>query len=74
MVVVGEQGGEKIFAGQKNHFSSFQLFENWFNLLQACSVVKVFFCFVTVPRTSLAGLQSTVTALSCTNYKTEELD
>ena len=30
--------------------------------------------FVTGPRTCLAGLQSTVTALLCTDYNTEELD
>ena len=30
--------------------------------------------FVAVPRTSLAGLQSTVTALPCTDYKTDVLD
>ena len=30
--------------------------------------------FVMVPRTSLAGLQSTVNAFPCTEYKTEELD
>ena len=29
---------------------------------------------VASPRTSLAGLQSTMTALPCTDYKTEELD
>ena len=30
--------------------------------------------FKSAPRTSLEGPQSTVTALSCTNYRTEELD
>ena len=30
--------------------------------------------FVTVPRTSLAGLKSTVNVLPCTNNKTEVLD
>ena len=32
------------------------------------------FSLVVVPRTNLAGLQSTVTALPCTEYKKEELD
>ena len=30
--------------------------------------------FVAVPRTMLAGLQSTVTALSCADYMTKVLD
>ena len=32
------------------------------------------FSLVAAPRASLAGLQSTVTALPCTNYKIEVLD
>ena len=36
--------------------------------------VYLFAFFVAAPRTSLAGLQSTITALPCANYKTEMLD
>ena len=37
-------------------------------------MTKSKFFFVAAPRTSLAGLLSMVTALPCTDYKTEALD
>ena len=37
-------------------------------------LVTLMFCFVAVPRTSLEELQSTVTTLPCTHYRTEVLD
>ena len=52
-------------------------FENLESTKMAKQKVKFSFVmnfFETAPRTSLAGLQSTVTALPCTHYKTEELD
>ena len=47
----------------------FELFLNLASttLSAAKSASLAFFCFVAAPRTSLAGMQSTVTALSCTD-------
>ena len=44
------------------------------SVAQLSDILEALNSFAAAPRTSLAGLQSTVIALPCSDYKTEEHD
>ena len=56
--------GESVYNSVAAHYLKFK--RSYFGIVSQV--------FVTAPRTSLAGMQSTVTALPCTDYKAEEPD